>query len=712
MKRLIVSFWVFCFTFFHLKAEEGMLIPSLIQAFEDDMKAMGMKLSAEDIYSVNSSSLKDAIMHFGGGCTAELVSEQGLLLTNHHCGFSQIQQHSSLQNDYLKYGFWAKNLSEELPNPGLTASRIVLIDDVTSSVLFGTEGKNATDAYNTMQSNIKQILEDYTKNTHYKAEVKAFNYGNDYYIILNEVFTDVRLVGAPPSSIGKFGGDTDNWVWPRHTGDFSVFRVYADASNKPAVFDQNNVPYKPLHHLLVSMKKRESGQFTMVYGFPGTTEQHLSSGHLKYIMERECPAQIRMRDKSLSVIDAGMKSSDLTRIQYASKQARIANGWKKWIGQLGGLKTVDAISIKLERERLYNERANSDLEWKKRYSNVISDINNLVEKYKDKDFAYSMIIEYMYVGPELFKRGRELNKFLESYDDLKADGKLEEEIERQRKGAEAFFKDYDERIDKEIFKLLTEEFIAQLGESCPSVLKGRTSEDLANSIFSKSILTNKERFLKFLNKAGKKPGKKLKKKDPGFMLFLELDAYFNYEVIPDVRIYTSQLNDLLRIFVAGKKEMFPEDKLWPDANSTLRITYGKLEGSAPHDGMTYTEHTTVDGMIAKYNSGHSDFELLPRMLELAEKKEYGPYAQDGEMWVCFTGSNHTTGGNSGSPVLDAEGNLLGLNFDRTWESTMSDYMFDASRCRNITVDIRYVMWVMDIYAGAGHLVDEMTVIKD
>jgi hypothetical protein len=323
-----------------------------------------------------------------------------------------------------------------------------------------------------------------------------------------------------------------------------------------------------------------------------------------------------------------------------------------------------------------------------------------------------MIIEYMYVGPELFKRGRELNKFLESYDDLKADGKLEEEIERQRKGAEAFFKDYDERIDKEIFKLLTEEFIAQMGESCPAELKGRSAEELANSIFSKSILTNKERFLKFMNKPGKKPGKKLKKKDPGFMLFLEMDTYFNYEVIPDVRIYTAQLNDLLRIFVAGKKEMFPEDKLWPDANSTLRITYGKLEGSAPHDGMTYTEHTTVDGMIAKYNSGHSDFELLPRMLELAEKKEYGSYAQDGEMWVCFTGSNHTTGGNSGSPVLDAEGNLLGLNFDRTWESTMSDYMFDASRCRNITVDIRYVMWVMDIYAGAGHLVDEMTVIKD
>jgi hypothetical protein len=712
MKKYFISFGVFVSLFFHLRAEEGMLIPSLIQAFEDDMKAMGMKLSAEDIYSVNSSSLKDAIMHFGGGCTAELVSDRGLLLTNHHCGFSQIQQHSSLEKDYLKYGFWAKNLAEELPNPGLTASRIVRIDDVTSSVLFGTDGKSAADSYNLMQANIKQLIEDYTVNTHYKAEVKAFNYGNDYYIIVNEVFSDVRLVGAPPSSIGKFGGDTDNWVWPRHTGDFSVFRIYTASGNVPATFNEANVPYTPLHYLPVSMKERKPGQFTMVYGFPGTTEQHLSSGHLKFIMEKECPAQIRMRDKSLSVIDAGMKSSDLTRIQYASKQARIANGWKKWIGQLGGLKTVDAIQIKLDRERLYNETASSNREWQGRYGTVIDDINKLVEQYKDKDFAYSMIIEYMYVGPELFKRARELNKFLENFDDMKANGKLDEEIERQRKGAEGFFKDYDENIDKEIFRLLTEEFIAQMGENCPAALKNKSAAELADEIFSKSILTNKERFLKFLAKPGKKPGKKLLKKDPGFILFMGMDEFFNYEVIPDVRVYSAQLNELLRIYVAGRKEMFPNEKLWPDANSTLRITYGKLEGSAPHDGMTYTEHTTIDGMIAKYNSGNSDFELLPRMLELAEKREYGQYAQDGEMWVCFTGSNHTTGGNSGSPVLDAEGNLLGLNFDRTWESTMSDYMFDASRCRNITVDIRYVMWVMDVYAGAGHLVEEMTIVRD
>lgn len=711
MKHFILSTTLFHLIFFAVRAEEGMLIPSLIQAFEDDMKAMGMKLSADEIYSVNHSSMKDAILHFGGGCTAELVSEQGLLLTNHHCGFSQIQSHSSLENDYLKYGFWAKSKKDELANPGLTAARIVRIDDVTASVLFGTEGKDQKEAYEQMKKNIDQLIADATLNTHFEAEIKPFNYGNDYYIIVKEDFGDVRLVGAPPSCVGKFGGDTDNWVWPRHTGDFSVFRVYADGNNMPADYNEANVPYKPLHYLPVSMKKREAGQFTMVYGFPGTTEQHLSSSHLKYIMEMECPAQIRMRDKSLSVIDAGMKSADLTRIQYASKQARIANGWKKWIGQLGGLKTVDALQIKLDREKLYNEMANSRPEWKEEYGQVIQKINDLVEKYKHYDFAYSMVIEYMYVGPEVFKKARDMEKFMSIYDGLVQSGGLNEEIDHQKKGAEGFYKDYDAAIDKKIFILLTEEYLAQLGDRAPVVLKGRNVEDLANEIYSKSIFTDKERFMKFMDKPGKKPMKKLEK-DPGYKLFKALNTYFFEDVIPEVRNYNLQLNELLKIYVKGKKEMFPGDKMWPDANSTLRITYGKMEGSAPHDGMKYTEHTTMDGIIAKYNTGNSDFELLPRMLELAKEKNYGQYAQDGEMWICFTGSNHTTGGNSGSPVIDAEGNLLGLNFDRTWESTMSDYMFDASRCRNITVDIRYVMWVMDVYAGAGHLVDEMTIVRD
>lgn len=712
MKRILLIVFISFASFFKSFAEEGMLIPSLIQAFEDDMKAMGMKLSAEDIYSVNHSSLKDAIMHFGGGCTAELVSSQGLLLTNHHCGYSQVQSHSSLEKDYLKYGFWAKTKSEELPNPGLTASRIVRIDDVTLSVFFGTEGLSQAEKLAKMQENINQLIADAKNGNGYDASIKPFNYGNDFYLIVQEVFSDVRLVGTPPNSIGKFGGDTDNWVWPRHTGDFSVFRIYADANNMPNDYHETNKPYEPLHYLPVSAKNRVQGEFTMVYGFPGTTEQHVSSGNLKYIMDQERPARIRMREKSLSVIDASMRSSDLLRIKYSSKQASIANGWKKWVGQLGGLKTVNAIQIKLDREKAYIDMANSNPEWKEKYSTIIPQMNALMEKYKHADFGYAMAIEYLYVGPELYERAKAISDFLVAFETLATDSERKEAIENQRKSAKSFFKDYDEETDKQIFRLLTEEYVNQLKEDfLPNQLKENSADDLADLIYSKSVLTNEERFMKFLDKLKVKSIKKFVKKDPGFSLWNECNNNFFDNVLPEVRIFRSQMDGLLKTYVAGSMEMFPDAKHWPDANSTLRITYGKLEGSAPHDGMTYTEHTTIDGIITKNNSGIADFELLPRMKELAAKREYGSYAQDGELWVCFTGSNHTTGGNSGSPVIDAEGNLMGLNFDRTWESTMSDYMFDASRCRNIVVDIRYVMWVMEVYAGAGHLVEEMTVVR-
>ncbi len=712
MKRIFLLVVIAVTSIFSSKAEEGMLIPSIVKAFESDMQAMGMRLSAEDIYDVNNSSIKDAIIHFGGGCTAELVSSQGLLLTNHHCGYSQIQSHSSLENDYLKYGFWAKDKSKELPNPGLTASRVVRIEDVTATVLFDTEGMSDQERYAKIQRVIDKLIQDAELGTHYTAKIKAFNYGNDYYMIVKETFKDVRLVGTPPNSIGKFGGDTDNWVWPRHTGDFSVFRIYADKNNQPSDYNESNGPYIPLHFLPVSMKKRTPGEFTMIYGFPGTTEQHLSSGNLKYIMDQERPARIKMREKSLSVIDASMRSSDLLRIKYASKQARIANGWKKWIGQLGGLKTVDAIQIKLNREKEYNDMAATKPEWREKYGMSISEMNALVEQYKQADFGYSMAIEYLYVGPELFGRAREMNKFLSNYTTFIENGTLDAEIEKQISGAKVFFKDYDEATDKRIFELLTKEYVKQMGDGpIPSMLDNNSAIDLADCIYKKSILTNEVRFMKFMDKLGNKSFSHLKNKDLGFMLWADADANFMNNVIPDVRVYKSSMDGLLKTYVAGKFEMFPDVKHWPDANSTMRITYGKLEGSAPHDGMQYTEHTTIDGIITKNNSGNPDYELLPRMRELATAKDYGDYAQDGELWVCFTGSNHTTGGNSGSPVLDADGNLLGLNFDRSWESTMSDFMFDSDRCRNITVDIRYVLWVMDRYSGAKHIVDEMKLVR-
>ncbi len=689
-------------------AEEGMLIPSVIQAFESDMKAMGMKLSAKDIYDVNSSSLKDAVLHFGGGCTAELVSDKGLLLTNHHCGYSQIQSHSSLEKDYLKYGFWAKNYSEELANPGLFAARMVRIDDVTATVLFGIrEEMTQTDKFAQMKKNMTTLIEDAEKGTNYKAEIKAFNYGNDYYMIVKEVFTDVRLVGTPPNSIGKFGGDTDNWVWPRHTGDFSVFRVYAGKDNKPASFSSENIPYQPLHFLPISMMPRKTGDFTMVYGFPGTTEQHLVSSQLKYIIDKERPARISMREKSLSVIDAGMRSSDQIRIQYASKQARIANAYKKWIGQVGGLIELGAVEEKEKYELNFQNQTETRPEWKKQYGNLISEMKKVTDEGAKFDFAYAMVVEYVFTGPEMFAQARQFSDLIDNYDELVKSNKLEEKLASMEKGLDGFFKNYNLEVDRKIFELLTAEYVVQMGSSnLPNVLKVNSASTLSKSIYGKSVLVNIEKSKSILKKMNKRSIKKLQK-DPGIQLYREIYENFKTEVVPGVRKFNSDMEELLKTFVKAKKEMFPDSKYWADANGTLRITYGKLEGSAPTDGMRYTEHTTTDGIIQKHRTGNPDFELLPDLLDLYKKKDFGTYAQDGDLWVCFTGSNHTTGGNSGSPVIDGEGRLMGLNFDRSWESTMSDYMFDPSRCRNIVVDIRYVLWVMDKYAGATHLVNEM-----
>ncbi|MES2798926.1 MAG: S46 family peptidase [Bacteroidota bacterium] len=685
-------------------AEEGMLIPSLIQAFESDMKAKGMKLTADQIYSVNHSSLKDAILQFGGGCTAEVVSSKGLILTNHHCGYSQIQSHSSLEKDYLKNGFWAKNLGEELPNPGLTAMRIVRIDDVTKAVMFGVEGENAEEIF---RKNVEQLIKDATMNTHYTAEVKAFNYGNDFYLMLQETFKDVRFVGTPPNSIGKFGGDTDNWVWPRHTGDFSVFRIYAGPDNKPAEYSKDNVPYSPIEFLKISFKDRKPGDFTMVYGFPGSTEQHVVSAYLKFIVEKERPARIAMREKSLSVIDAGMRSSDEIRIKYSAKQASIANAYKKWIGQIDGLKRLDGVAVKEAYELEYMNRAMQKDAWKQDYSPLVALMNNAAKKNAAWEFEYAMNVEYLYYGPELFKLCRNIDDLVTNYTKYAENDQLAAQIDKQIKSAEGFFKNFDYGVDRKIFELLTAEFFKQLELPMEA---GIDVNEMTESVYETSVFHSKEVFISFLKKFKSSSVKKLKK-DPFYQYYGLLMKRFNETVKPAFYAGSDEMTYLLKEYVKGKYEMFPDEKHWADANSTLRITYGQLEGSSPTDGLSYTEHTTLDGIVAKYNSGNPDFELLPRMLELHKEKNYGKYAQGDELWVCFTGSNHTTGGNSGSPVLDENGYLMGLNFDRSWESTMSDYMFDASRCRNIVVDIRYVMWVMDVYAGAGHLVDEMEMGK-
>ncbi len=710
MKKITALLSLFLTLNFTAFSVEGMWIPSLIDMFHSDMKTMGLKLSAEQIYSTNNSSLKDAIIQFNGGCTGEIVSDQGLLLTNHHCGFDAIQKHSSLENDYLKNGFWAKSKSEELACPWLRVTFVKEIRDVTELVFKGiTAETSPAERAKIIQKNISALESAEEKTASITAKIKPFNLENQYFMLITEDYNDIRLVGAPPSAIGKYGGDTDNWVWPRHTGDFSVFRIYAN-NNESAAYDKANTPYKPAHSLPISCKPKKEGDFTMVYGFPGSTDQHYSSGKLQWIIEKERPARIDMRQHSLDVIKPAMNADDLTRIQYASKQARIANAWKKWIGQIGGLKELGAIEKKKEWEEEYMAKAGEQSEWKAKYYNVIGDLNELQAQGGKFEFARSMFIEYFYVGPEFIRHAFGYYNLVYNYEKLETEGKVEEEINKLIKGSESFFKNYNKAVDQAIYNELTPLYCDYVETDLLPLGLAESWERDGEAIFEKSVILDPEGIKSTLSKFSAKSAKKMKN-DPALKFALSVYQTFVNKVNSGYQAFAAKEEKLMQTYVEGILVMFPDKKNWADANSTMRITYGKIEGSSPYDGMKYTHYTTIDGIMQKHDESNPDFQLTSRFEELYKKKDFGDYTQDGDLWVCFTASNHTTGGNSGSPVIDAEGNLSGINFDRSWESTMSDFMFDSRRCRNIAVDIRYVLWVIDKYGEAPHLVEEMNIIK-
>jgi hypothetical protein len=692
-------------------AVEGMWIPSLIEMFYSDMKTYGVKLKPHEIYSTNKSSLKDAIVQFNGGCTAEIVSEEGLLLTNHHCGFDAIQRHSSLENDYLKNGFWAKNKGEEIACPWMNVTFVKEIKDVSKEVLAGVKADmSAEERAELIAKNIKAVEAKAKTSKTIKAKIKAFNKGNQYFMLVTEDFNDIRLVGAPPSAIGKYGGDTDNWVWPRHTGDFAVFRIYANKDNESAEYNEENKPYKPKHFLPINVGPKKEGDFTMVYGFPGSTDQHYVSGKLKFYMETERPARIKMRQMSLDVIKPAMNSSDQIRIQYASKQASIANAWKKWIGQIGGLKQLDAIAKKQAWEKEYTTKAASKDEWKKRYGNIIQDMNDLQAKHQDVEFARAMFIEYFFVGPEFLRYAYNVRELGANYEQLKASGKMDQFVDRVRGYAKGYFKNYNKEVDQQIYMDQTAYYVSMVEESLMPKNFKNDWKARGEKMFKASKMFSMEDLEGLLKDFNEEAAKAIVD-DPAVQLAAELYSLYQKDLASEYAKFNDAEAELMQIYVEGILTMFPKKKVWSDANSTMRIAYGKVEGSAPHDGMKYVHYTTIDGIMQKYDPENPDFELTDRFIELYEKGDFGNYTQDGELWVCFTASNHTTGGNSGSPVIDAKGRLMGINFDRSWESTMSDFMFDESRCRNIVVDIRYVLWVIDKYGEASHLIDEMKLVK-
>lgn len=716
MRKITSLLFAFLFVASSLQAKEGMWLPFLIgQLNADEMTAMGLQISAEDIYSVNHSSLKDAIVHFGGGCTAELISSKGLLLTNHHCGYSKIQSHSSLENDYLKNGFWAMSGEEELKNPGLTASIVKYMKDVTNEMLEGTTvDMDPAERKSMMDENAKKIIGQ--NDDAYDKEIKAFFYGNQYILIAKEEFKDVRLVGAPPSSIGKYGADTDNWVWPRHTGDFSIFRIYAGPDNKPADVSDDNVPYTPVQHLKINLNGAKKNDFTMVYGFPGITNEYLPSNEIKYIIEDYDPARIAVRDELLAILDKKMRESDATRIQYASKYARISNSWKKWIGEVKGLKETKAVAKKEAMEASFEKAVSENEEWRDNYGSLLSDLKKLYEERKPLVMERYMFLETMYYGSELMHHLYGYRNLTALYDDEKTE-ELAKAAATKAGSLDGFYKDYDSELDEKAMQTLLPVYLASIKtEPVPEIiakLKKMSAEDLhdfVEDMFEDLMLIQKhEDWKQMLNENPEKAIKALGKTD-AMQLAVASWTHFIETINPKTRDWEARIDVLQGEYVGALREVFPMKRMYPDANSTLRVAYGKVHGYEPADAVEYQSHTYLSGVIAKYIPGDYEFDLPEKLIDLYKSKDYGNYGEGDKMPVCFIASNHTTGGNSGSPALNGKGELIGLNFDRTWEGTMSDYNYDIDRCRNIMVDVRYVLFIVDKFAGAGYLVDEMDII--
>jgi hypothetical protein len=536
--------------------------------------------------------------------------------------------------------------------------------------------------------------------------VRPFNYGNAYYLIVTETFRDVRLVGAPPSSIGKFGGDTDNWMWPRHTGDFSLFRIYAGLDNKPADPSDANVPFTPRHSLPISMDGVNEGDFAMIFGFPGTTQRYLTSYALEYVMNTADPVRIAMRQASLGVIDQAMRASDLTRIQYAARQSSISNAYKKWIGELRGLKELDALNTKRAYEAEYSKRVAGHPP----YDGVLPELEALYKDYNQLALARDLYIELAYYGPTILR-------FAEGYQDLAVAPADAATIAKKRVGNAAHFKNYDADVDRRVFKAILPIYLkhmpaAYLPEAFKTIqtrFKGNT-DAWVDDLYTRTIFADAGKLDAVLARGGSRLQRAIAA-DPAYTVARSLSAAFLEQVRPQHGELSDRIETAMRTYVKGMMVHFPDKTYWPDANSTLRLSYGKVEGSAPRNGMLYLYRTTLDGVLEKYVPGDAEFDVPERLIELYRAKDFGPYGENGTMPVCFTSSLHTTGGNSGSPVLNGRGQLIGLNFDRTWESTMSDLQFDPAKCRNISVDVRYVLFIIDKFAGAKHLIDEMVLVK-
>lgn len=724
IRTLFLSVLVFLLSH-NLFAAEGMWLPILLKKYNiEQMQAKGFKLTAEDIYDINQASLKDAVVglvrlsnpfhHF---CTGEIISSNGLVLTNHHCGFGQIQQHSSVENDYLKDGFWAKNKKEELTNEGLGVCLLKRMEDVTNQVNKGIDKNSSLETKDSIiQANIKKIEKNATQGTHYLAKVKPFFSGNEYYLSVYEIFRDIRLVGTPPSAVGKFGGDTDNWMWPRHTGDFSMFRIYAGKDNQPADISSENVPYKPLKHLKISLDGIKKGDFTMVMGYPGTTQEYLPSYAIDLHMNVKNPIRIKIRNDAINIMKNDMEKSAETRIKYAAKVASKANGWKKWIGESRGLKRLNAIEKKREQEKEFQNWANQSKDKKEIYGTLLNQYEKLYKEVGDYEKFYIYLSETI-LGNEIVRFSNHSKNLLNLSKNSKPE-EIKKTVNKIKQQAQKFYKDYNEATGKKLFvKLLSYYFNDVDKKYYPEIFlpinkkyKGNT-EKYFSVLFEKSIFKNSTTLNNFLDNYSPSKNKKIEV-DPIFRVLTETKKIYFSDVQPKLRELDMQIKALHQSYLKGIRELYSNKVFFPDANSTFRIAYGQVDNYKPRDGVDYEYFTTLKGIMEKDNPDIYDYDVPQQIRNLYKAKDFGAYANtDGSMPVCFIASNHTTGGNSGSPVINQDGNLIGINFDRNWEGTMSDLMYDPEMCRNIMLDIRYVLFIIDKYAGAKNLINELDFVK-
>lgn len=690
----------------------GMWIPSLLKGMnEAEIKSLGGRLTAEQIYSINKSSMKDAVPQFDGGCTAEVISPKGLILTNHHCGFDNIQSHSTLEHDYLKDGFWAYKMDEELPNPGVFVTFVVKIEDVTSQIFEGVLNlPNEADKQKKIQENIATVSKNYKKESWQDIQIKNFFDGNQYLLFVVENYKDVRLVGAPPSSIGKFGSDTDNWVWPRHTGDFSLFRIYADKNNRPAEYSKDNIPYTPKHFFPISIKGLKEGDFTMVMGYPGRTTEYLPSYAVDQIANDLNPARVAVRDAALKVQDGFMRKDQAIKIQYAAKYASIANYWKKWMGEAKGLKKANAVAAKQKFEREFSEKiikAGKTAE----YGHILEEFKKNYTEIKDYALARDYFTEVVMRNSEIMTVAYRLYQ-LETILSTKGEQAFNDRKNNLITGMDAFYKDYSAIVDEKIFEQLLAIYIKKSPQQfLTEQQKNLNVSELTKEIFSISKMTNYNGFKLLLDGDSKMVLEKINA-DKGYQLIKDLIITFNKNVAPKYDELNLKNIALQRTYMKAILELSPKSaRIFPDANSTLRVTYGKVKGYKPSDAVYYEPFTYLDGAMEKYIPGDYEFDVPQKLIDLYNAKDYGRYGVNGKMPLAFIATNHTTGGNSGSPAFDADGNLIGCNFDRVWEGTMSDVYYSPEICRNIMVDSRYILFIIDKFAGAKNIIDELKIVS-